>query len=242
MVRFDEFVSGIWEGTVLKDVKFELYERDQHGNVITVEYQGGYVICDNGYLRWSVLVPPFKVTNLEVEIRWSKWVESMRKDVEDTFGILKGRWRVLKAGVRLYGVEATDKVWLTCCALHNWLLDIDGLDEVWENGVLVSVRSDWLGDLGNHDFEGLTPDVPNAIARLSSNLDPRTHDSSGMGPGEDVAGEDNLEVAIQNDLNSYTEEDAAHSGGGGGGWPRERRHGCTHCKPVKSRILSTATC
>ena len=90
MVRFDEFVSGIWEGKVLKDVKFQLYERDIHGNVIAVQYSGGYVICDNGYLRWSVLVPPFKVTNLETEIRWSKWVESMRKDVEDTFGILKG--------------------------------------------------------------------------------------------------------------------------------------------------------
>ena len=25
-----------------------------------------------------------------------------------------------------------DKVWLTCCALHNWLLDIDGLDKDWD--------------------------------------------------------------------------------------------------------------
>ena len=64
-VRFDEFVSGIWEGRVLKDFKFELYERDKNGNVITVEYRGGYVICDNGYLRWSVRVPPFKVINLQ---------------------------------------------------------------------------------------------------------------------------------------------------------------------------------
>lgn len=36
---------------------------------------------------------------------------------------------------------------MTCCALHNWLLDIDGLDANWENGV----RSDWEGEMGEHD-------------------------------------------------------------------------------------------
>jgi hypothetical protein len=52
----------------------------------------------------------------------------MRKDVECTFGILKGRWQILKAGVRIHGVDGVDDVWLTCCALHNWLLDIDDLN------------------------------------------------------------------------------------------------------------------
>ena len=33
------------------------------------------------------------------EKRWTKWTESMRKDVECVFGILKVRWRCLKAGV-----------------------------------------------------------------------------------------------------------------------------------------------
>ncbi|KAL7545726.1 hypothetical protein ACHAWF_014021 [Thalassiosira exigua] len=168
------------------DVEFELYERDASGNVISVKYTGGYVIVDNGYLTWSVTVPPFKVTNDEAEIRWSKWVESMRKDVENTFGILKGRWRILKTGIRVRGVDAVDKIWLTCCALHNWLLDIDGLDEVWVDGVLVQCTSDWTGDLGKHDFEGVSDKIPNAIARLSTNLDPRNYDLSGMGPGDDV--------------------------------------------------------
>ena len=137
MVRFDQFVCGIWDGTVLPDVEFELYERDVNGHIITVKYQGGYVIVDNGHLQWSLTVPPFKVTNKETKIRWSKWVESMRKDVEDTFGILKGTWRLIKTGIRVHGVNAVDKIWLTCCALHNWLLDIDGLDEVWVDGIYI---------------------------------------------------------------------------------------------------------
>ena len=107
----------------------------------------------------------------------------MRKDVECTFGILKGRWQILKTVVRLHGVEQVDKVWLTCCALHNWLLDIDGLDEEWKNGVSTNV---WEGDMGQLDFEGVNPSIPDAITRLYGVQDPCNYDNSGMGPGTDV--------------------------------------------------------
>jgi hypothetical protein len=51
-----------------------------------------------------------------------------------------------------------------CCALHNWLLEEDGLDENWASGV----RSEWEGELGEFgdDVEG----VPNAVQNLNSNL------------------------------------------------------------------------
>lgn len=42
------------------------------------------------FLCWFVIVPPFKVTNKNTEIWWSKSVESMRKDGECAFEILKG--------------------------------------------------------------------------------------------------------------------------------------------------------
>ena len=48
--------------------------------------------------------------------------------------------------------------------------------------------SDWTGPLGEMDFDGIDEDIPNAIARLSRNLDPRNYDSSGMGRGSDVVG------------------------------------------------------
>jgi hypothetical protein len=131
MVRLDQFISGIRDGLLLQDNDFELLDYNRLGNVISVKYKGVYVIVDNGYLQWLCTVPPFTVTSDMDEIRWSKWLESMRKDVECTFGILKGRWRILKSGIRLEGVDAVDKVWLLCCALHNWLLEIDGLYEEW---------------------------------------------------------------------------------------------------------------
>ncbi len=56
-------------------------------------------------------VPPFGNSNDINEIRWSKWLESMRKDVEYTFGILKGRWRMLKSGLHISGVDSVDYIW-----------------------------------------------------------------------------------------------------------------------------------
>lgn len=201
MVRLDQFISGIRNGANLQDNDFELLDHDSEGNVITVKYKGVYVIVDNGYLQWSCTVPPFSITSDMDEIRWSKWLESMRKDVECTFGILKGRWRILKSGIRLQGVESVDKIWLSCCALHNWLLEIDGLNAEW--GEVSMPDSDWLGELGDTDLEDVRQElVPWSIVRLSQRLDPRTLDLSGMGPGADVC-----EQCLQPDEDNNTYDD-----------------------------------
>jgi hypothetical protein len=175
MVRLENFIMGICESTILCDNTFELLSRDDDGNIRKVTYSGVYILVDNGYLDWSCTVPPMTMTNKISKIRWSKWVESMRKNVECTFGILKGRFWILKTGIRLLGVMKVDDVWKTCCALHNWLLDIDDISAVWENGVR-AWGSDWTGPLGDLDFEGVREEVPHAIARLSTNLDPRNYD------------------------------------------------------------------
>ena len=61
-----------------------------------------------------------------------------------TFGIMKGRFRILKIGIRVQSIEAVNKLWCTCCALHNMFLEADGLNETWETGT----DSDWIGGLG----------------------------------------------------------------------------------------------
>jgi hypothetical protein len=196
MVHFDKFISGIRDGLLLSKNKFNLVSYDSDKNIVQTTYTGVYVIVDNRYLPWSCTLPPFSMTNKIDKTRWLKWIESMRKDIECTFGILKGRWRILKSGVRISGVVNVDKVWVSCCALHNWLLEIDGLNGQWRGGVPLS---NWEGELGGLDFDGLPSSIPNKIARLSANLDPRNYDESGMGPGEDVVGERNANDRGQDD-------------------------------------------
>jgi Plant transposon protein len=76
-----------------------------------------------------------------------RWAKSMRKDVECTFGILKGRFRILKTGIRLKSFQVVDDIWFTCCALHNYLLEADGPRKQWTKGI----PSDYETHLGEHD-------------------------------------------------------------------------------------------
>ena len=127
----------------------------------------------------------------------------MRKDVECTFGIMKGRWRILKTGVRLHSTESVDRIWLTYCTFHNMLLKIDGLDEAWD-GVRVPT-SVWDGKLGDLDPD----DVPDSICRIWSPTEIRNHDTTSLGDistrkaqpsrGADVVAGVNVEEGVEDD-------------------------------------------
>jgi len=68
----------------------------------------------------------------------------VRKDVECFFGILKGRFRILKLRMAYHKREYIDNIFFTCCILHNMLHTFDGMD-VFEENV------DWTGSAGHHD-------------------------------------------------------------------------------------------
>jgi hypothetical protein len=114
-----------------------------------------------------------------------------RKNGECTFGILKGRWRILvKTGIRLNRVECADKTFLTCRALHNWLLETDRLSTSWNNGI-PTIDSEWDGPLGEHHPEDNCI-IPQAICNIHNPVAMRTFDLSGMGPGSDIDEADNV--------------------------------------------------
>jgi len=89
------------------------------------DLKGMYLICDNEYLTWLTMICPnahFDSTSLEGF--FSTNLESMRKDVECMFGILKKRWRVLNNGILFCDIDVCNKVFTTCCCLHNFLLNL----------------------------------------------------------------------------------------------------------------------
>jgi hypothetical protein len=145
IVKFDGFVTSIHNGEVYAEVTFTLLDADGAERV----EKGLYLIVDGGYHKWRCLQCPFKHTSKPAQALWSKWVESVRKDVECTFGILKGRFRCLKLPIYYHSKEAIDNMFFTCCILHNMLLSHDGLDSRWENGV------NWAGQDGEHDKEDI---------------------------------------------------------------------------------------
>lgn len=68
------------------------------------------------------------------EVAFSEWLESVRKDVECAFGILKIRFRFLRGFVVYHDPFIIENAFKTAAMLHNMLLEWDGLDDYnWEN-------------------------------------------------------------------------------------------------------------
>ena len=129
IVRTDESVMQLLEGNGWLQSKAWKTVAGPHGQSKT--FFGVYVICDGGYHRWPCMVSPVKtgVPGSSV-MKWSAKVESVRKDIEGVFGILKKRFLFLKNFVNLHRQSSIDNCFTTCCILHNMLLQTDGfLDE-----------------------------------------------------------------------------------------------------------------
>ena len=60
--------------------------------------------------------------NGRLEDYFSSKVESLRKDVECVFGILKERWEILDKGFKHRDVKTCGQIFLTCAVLHNMML------------------------------------------------------------------------------------------------------------------------
>ena len=193
MIQFDHFACNIKNGCYDDSFTFELYDYHSSGEVIKKKYKGCWLVVDNGYLKWSVTIPSAKGSEYRTKIRFSEWIESMRKDVECCFGILKGRWKCLKYGIRLHGIDLADQIWLTCCALHNMLLEVDGLATKWREGV-PSYWEDKVDDMSTLPF------ALRCLARASGKT---SFDLSGMGRGNDI--DANMPVPGNNDEHNVSD-------------------------------------
>ena len=159
IVRHDEFYSAIMNDSIGTENVFSLYYKDSDsGKIKLQQYQGCWIIVDNGYLNVSVTVPPSKSTPYRDEMAWSNWLESVRKDVECTFGKLKGRFRILATASRLCNITQMDDVWKTCCALHNILMDHDdqrnitNADDIsWEG--IETLQRNTVSNMEHRNFE-----------------------------------------------------------------------------------------
>jgi hypothetical protein len=72
---------------------------------------------------------------------------------------MKGLWQILKTGIQLQGVKVADKIWKTCCALHSWLFEVDGLDREWD------------GHISMHNVRDVLNHIPFALKCLHEGWD-----------------------------------------------------------------------
>ncbi len=148
----DSFIASV------KDLElYKTFEWNVDVDESSIETRRGvFLICDGGYHKWPHMMCGLKHTSSKWHTLWSIQLESVRKDVECTFGILKCRFQVLANYfpyvrfvffictlffiahfIAQYGKdwneyrEKIDSVMWTCCILHNLLLRHDGLEFLW---------------------------------------------------------------------------------------------------------------
>ena len=88
IVKFDGFVNQVRYGDLYTNAEFKLQTAERKW----IKEKGLYLLVDGGYHKWRVMQCPMKHTNEEDETRWSEFAESVRKDVECSFGILQKRY------------------------------------------------------------------------------------------------------------------------------------------------------
>jgi len=99
--------------TSYADVEYLLYDKD---GVLRTVKGGTWYIWYGGYHKWTnMIVNPTKHTSIRPDRLWSEWMESIRKDVECCFGILKRRFRILRNGIVLQSQEQINSVFLLTC-------------------------------------------------------------------------------------------------------------------------------
>ena len=94
VVRFDEYIDALRTDPVYTEFPFTLY--DARG--APFEQKGVYTIVDGGYHAWRETIDAYKSSPYLPEMMFTCRQESVRKNVECAFGILKKRCERLNHG------------------------------------------------------------------------------------------------------------------------------------------------
>jgi hypothetical protein len=120
----DEYTLAV-RGGLYKNVEYYLYRAGLHEN-LRQRCRGAYLICDAGMPKEGCFMDPQHHRSTRNEVLFAEWLESVRKDVECTFGILKARFRYLRNKVQHHSMDIIEGAMKVCCMIHNMILVYDG--------------------------------------------------------------------------------------------------------------------
>ncbi|GKA76903.1 ALP1-like protein isoform X1 [Tanacetum coccineum] len=100
-------------------------------------YRKCYYLADDIYPEWSTFVKMFSVTRDAKTFKFKTVQESARKDIERAFGVLQGRWGIIRQPGRAMQINNLTRIMYCCIILHNMILENEGF-EVNLNHMFVS--------------------------------------------------------------------------------------------------------
>jgi hypothetical protein len=129
MVRSSDFVRRLGTDPLLACHEYHLLTGLPPPNNKQV-MKGLHCINDGGHHRWPTIMNGPKSDEAPTPSygQYGRHTESMRKDVECAFGILKKRSRICRLPFLIMKRSTVDNIIRTCIIMHNMLLQYDGLD------------------------------------------------------------------------------------------------------------------
>ena len=96
---------------------------------ITGVQVGPQLLGDGAYPIKAWLMKPYPGTgNLTSQKNFNRELSKLRVNVENAFGLLKGRWRCLGTGELYEDIELVSHTIIACCILHNNCIDMNDYD------------------------------------------------------------------------------------------------------------------
>ncbi|XP_071715115.1 uncharacterized protein [Rutidosis leptorrhynchoides] len=102
------------------------------------DYTHGYYLVDGIYPDWATLIIAYQSPTDEPSTKFTHFQESARKDVERTFGVLQGRFNILRVPGRAWRAKKLHHILYCFVLLHNMIQEDNGfaitsLDEEYLN-------------------------------------------------------------------------------------------------------------
>ncbi|XP_071695224.1 uncharacterized protein [Rutidosis leptorrhynchoides] len=114
------------------------------------QYTKGYYLADGIYPDWATLVKGFACLTDDPRIKFTRFHASARKDVERAFGVLQGRFHILRLAARAMSINKMRRFMDCCIILHNMILEDQGF-----------ALSDWEEEFITEDMENRPERIPN---------------------------------------------------------------------------------
>ena len=93
------------------------------------EFYNPYLLCDGIYPNKPIYMKTFLSPVTDAEKKFTTLQESVRKDIERAFGVLKARFDILRRPFRYWKLEKVRNVVYCCVVLHNMIIRMLPEDE-----------------------------------------------------------------------------------------------------------------
>ncbi|XP_071694918.1 uncharacterized protein [Rutidosis leptorrhynchoides] len=121
------------------------------------------------YPDWTTLIKGYSTSIDEPRKKFTKFQASARNDVERTFGVLQGRFAILKTPARVMSVNKMRRIMYSCIVMHNMIQEDNGFAlSTWEQ--------EWLDKPENRPRRNIRRRVKDRRSRDKEIRDRDVHD------------------------------------------------------------------